>query len=618
MRKIYITIIAFALVSSLCSCGRDRNKQPENTDPQPVIMFDQDTVSNDSAAGTADIQDADVSNNDAGDEYNSELAKKHVHLYLTGNGKDVFTPIDNGKQDYRYSPSIMLDDDGGIDAWFAAPGDGEDEYDWVTYRHSDDGGETWSDEKVVLSPTPNTPDSLSVCDPDVFFYDGYYYLGYTSTINKNEKGLCNSVFIARSPDPDGPFEKWNGNGWGGAPVPIIYFNGLEIGWGCGEPSFIVLDDTLYIYSTRDSFTTVPDRLRVTEIHTADLKDPKWPEKLEYKDRIVIENESAEDKEYKYEDSDSWDVAYLEESRKFIAVCTNRRFREDSCLLYFESDDGVYFERISEINKNVIAGCHNCGIMGDGSAHIGKRDPVLIGYAYAGSDNDEWGIWATRFAPASIEYTDEPDRTDDGGVNLKLPIHFKTSTDDASPMMLNTDKLSYVCAVDDGAFSIGYFVRDNYGNEKFIGRSGITIEKYDPSVVSVNKDNEILPKNVGMTVITVEYEGLRRDISLGVLPSKSYNKSKLKDFFPIVTGYEIGLDDPYIVKIRPMAVFEGYEMHEFTNMEILNYGIGFRSSDSSVCRVAGDGTITAVSEGSAVLTVKGSGLEYSIDVHVVKR
>ena len=107
----------------------------------------------------------------------------------------------------------MLDDDGGIDAWFAAPGDGEDEYDWVTYRHSDDGGKTWSDEKVVLSPSPNTPDALSICDPDAFYYDGYYYLGYTSTINKNEKGLCNSVFLARSKEPDGPYEKWNGSGY---------------------------------------------------------------------------------------------------------------------------------------------------------------------------------------------------------------------------------------------------------------------------------------------------------------------------------------------------------------------------------------------------------------------
>ena len=48
-----------------------------------------------------------------------------------------------GNFDYRYGPSIMLDGNGGIDAWFASPGDGKKEYDWITYRHSDDGGKTW-------------------------------------------------------------------------------------------------------------------------------------------------------------------------------------------------------------------------------------------------------------------------------------------------------------------------------------------------------------------------------------------------------------------------------------------------------------------------------------------
>ena len=186
-------VIMTALSLQACSGAKETKKNDINTEPASVIEFNDD---NNTISMEDDFDEPEtVSEDEAGDGYNSELAGKHIRLTLKDAGADVFTPRDDGQQDYRYSPSLLYNDDGGIDVWFASPGDGEDEYDWVTYRHSDDGGSTWTDEKVVLSPSPNTPDSLSICDPDVFFYGGYYYIGYTSTINKNEKGLCNSVFI---------------------------------------------------------------------------------------------------------------------------------------------------------------------------------------------------------------------------------------------------------------------------------------------------------------------------------------------------------------------------------------------------------------------------------------
>ena len=120
----------------------------------------------------------------------------------------------------------------------------------------------------------------------------------------------------------------------------------------------------------------------------------------------------------------------------------------------------------------------------------------------------------------------------------------------------------------------------------------------------------------MSLVRIEYNGLRRDICLCVMPSKDYNKSKLKGFFLIADTYLIRVNEPFIVKVRPMAVFEGWEMHELSNMEILNYGVSFRSSDSSVCRIAGDGTITPVSAGDSVITVRsGNGQEYDIKINV---
>ena len=91
--------------------------------------------------------------------------------------------------------------------------------------------------------------------PGVVYFNGYYYLGYTSTLNST--GFCNNVFVARSGTPDGPFEKWNGNGWGGPECqPIVYYDESWQEWGIGEPSFIELNGKLYMYYTSGGSTMV--------------------------------------------------------------------------------------------------------------------------------------------------------------------------------------------------------------------------------------------------------------------------------------------------------------------------------------------------------------------------
>ena len=129
-----VSIIIITILSVLLqACGSNDIKDDDKKASAPVIVFDdKDTISFDTVSQEPEADT--VSDDEAGDGYNSELKDKHVKLTLTDDGTDVFTPRDDGNQDYRYSPSLMLDDDGGIDAWFAAPGDGEDEYDWVTMR----------------------------------------------------------------------------------------------------------------------------------------------------------------------------------------------------------------------------------------------------------------------------------------------------------------------------------------------------------------------------------------------------------------------------------------------------------------------------------------------------
>lgn len=318
-----------------------------------------------------------------------------IKIDLKDEGYDVYAPMEGQTWGYRYGPSIMVYDDRRADAWFASPG-ALGEADWFTYRHTEDGGKTWSDEKVVLTPTADSMDLFSVCDPAVIRFGGYYYIGYTSTIFVEGGGVCNNGFIARGKNPDGPFEKWTGDGWGeqrmtedgelrwmGKPAPVIYFDGDRSAWGEGEFSFVVSNGVLYIYYTKTSKRQNGERYSYTMVATADASDPDWPAHIRQRGVAAVRESGG---------NDSFDVVFSDELGKFIAISTDRRFTKDSVLAIYESDNGLRFRRCNELRANVGWMCHNSGIAGDELHHVKKGDLKLLGYAYG----DKWGFWGTRF------------------------------------------------------------------------------------------------------------------------------------------------------------------------------------------------------------------------------
>ena len=338
----------------------------------------------------------------------------------------------------------------------------------------------------------------------------------------------------------------------------------------------------------------------------------WPSSLNCAGISVFRNDSEEGSEYKYEDSDSWDVAFLEDSRKFVAVTTNRRFKDDSCLLYYESDDGVHFDRVSELNTDVISGCHNCGLMSDASGHIGSDDETIIGYAYSGSGESKWGMWATRFAPVKIDYTKEADRTQDGKENLKQNIKIDESLLSTEPIMLVTDQLTYTGSIDNPV-SIKYYLMNTYRQKSAISAEEISISS-DRKMLRLTDENTLIPLREGETMVGLEYNGLRREIRIRVVPA-DYDETMIKTFYPVCTRYDIDASEPIILKIRPMAVFEDYDLEELSGYEINSNNIKFRTSDASIVRVSKDGTLTPVSNGTAVITVEADNCKYTVDVYV---
>ncbi len=345
-----------------------------------------------------------------------------IKLVVKDEGYDVYAPMEGQTWGYRYGPSVMVYDDKHADAWFASPG-ALGEADWFTYRHTDDGGKTWSDEVVVLTPTADSMDLFSVCDPAVIKFGGYYYIGYTSTIFTANGGVCNNGFVARSKNPDGPFEKWTGDGWGeqrmteqgelrwmGKPAPIIYFDGEWSAWGEGEFSFVVSNDVLYIYYTKTSRRQDGTGYSYTMAATADATDPDWPGKIRQRGVAAVRAGGG---------NDSFDVVYSDEFGKFIAISTDKRFTADSMLAIYESDNGLRFRRCNELREKIGYMCHNSGIAGDEHHHVKKGDLHLLGYAYG----DKWGYWGTRFHEYSIKkcngfYSEKDKKSEERAVAAK--------------------------------------------------------------------------------------------------------------------------------------------------------------------------------------------------------
>lgn len=408
---------------------------------------------------------------------------KYIKMTATGEGEDICPTVKNVRFYYRYGPSMILNADGSIDAYFSAPGV-DSEWDWITYRHSPDGGKTWTDETSVLSPTPESADFYSCCDPGVVKFGEYYYLAYTSTVHKD--GIINDVFVARSRYPDKGFEKWNGNGWGGKPQPIVKYTGNPSTYGAGEPSMVVVGDVLYVYYTwRDG------ALNQTRVSVADATDENWPATLSYKG-VAIEHDGGA--------VDSADVKYVEDFGKFMAVSTMDRFTTESLIVVYVSDDGLNFEKSCYTKVNISHCCHNCGITSRPDGHIRLSDKIFLAYAYG----DLWGHWPTRMNEVKLTLTDEPDFSEYDEENVKTEVVDVRQNWFTDYIGITTKKRVYEENLDDGSFMVNVLKVDSDRNASK-AYCNVTFDGYDESIVSFD-GKRFLPKNEGETYVTAHWEG----------------------------------------------------------------------------------------------------------------
>ncbi len=405
-------------------------------------------------------------------------AKLYVQMQAEDAGRDIFRPCKNNPG-YRYGPSMILNKDGSLDVWFAANGPG-DITDLVSYARFFDGGKKRTRERIALSPTPQSEDQNWTCDPGVIKIGDYYYIGYTST--QDDRGIGNNVYVGRSKTPEGPFQKWDGKGWGIEPAPLVKYTGDPSFFGVGEPSFVLLDDTLYIY-----YSWCAENGATTRVATADATDENWPATL------VDHGECIPPKDQ----GDSTDVKYADAFGRFLAVFTEKRFSDDSYIAVWESFDGLKFRQSGFVKANTAKRLHNCGISGRSDGHIGAEDPVYLSYAYG----TNWGKWPTRLQKVTLSLAEKPKLNPAKEANLDLS--FKPSRVHLIPevTMIKAEQTVYQLTPGEKkrAWTIA-FDRDGFIFPLLLGPK---YDGYDPSVIRM-KGSRIYAVGEGSTRVCIRW------------------------------------------------------------------------------------------------------------------
>ena len=541
---------------------------------------------------------------------------KHFKLCLADEGHDVYKPRRSQSWGYRYGPTIMVED-GVCHAWFASPGDCY-EADWFTYRKSTDGGKTWTDEKVVMAPVPDSMDWFSVCDPAVIKYGEYYYIGYTSTVFANGGGVCNNGFIGRSKSPEGPFERWNGTGWGetretpdgtlhwlGKPAPVIYYDEDWHNWGAGEFSFVIKDKTIYIYYTWTSRDKDGGLIHETRVATADITNENWPGALTQHGVAVKRPRGS---------NDSYDVVFCEDLNKFIALSTDLRFSEDSVLAVYESDDGLRFTRVNSIKVNTGWMCHNCGISGDAQHHIKTGDTMLLAYAYG----NQWGCWGTRMHTYSFEAMEEDFYDESHLQNVHREVVKMEDPATFKPSMLFLAKPHFLRLKAGESAPVPMVTGDvTYAMRPV--ESKVEYSNYDKGIIDI-ADGFVTAKRNGYTYVTATLDDLFCEFLVYVdenactMPDwVPHPERDVLSFTPLVTEYAASLSKGEMKQLRGLAVYTDGSWFEVCGDD----GVIYENHDPDLLTVRSDGNVIPTGKiGRGRVTLSLKGLSFDVEFSVV--
>ena len=505
-------------------------------------------------------------------------------------GFDVFSPY-NTSYSYRYGPTILMNDDGSMETYYSSLG-GFSEWDHINYMHITAEGEVLPEE-TVLQPTPGSYDYNSCCDPGAIYFNGWYYIGYTSTIYRTQN--VNNVFVGRSKSPTGPFEKWNGNGWGGSAMPVISYDGTTLCWGAGEVAFVELNGTLFIYYTLKS--QAPSFY--TMVVTADATDENWPLTLSEPTPALTHGTAQS----------GADIKYVEAERKFIGVAIDYSFRENSHIRVYESKDGISFTETQKLYEGVYRYCHNIGLSGDLNGHIKKNDKIYISYAYSDKPQSEnWGQWATHMQEVRITKSNKPLTTDSGENELHSYV---IREEDDRNIAITTSPHFYNLNLGSSTDCSVYRITSRYRRKLVEDASLVKFTVENPEILAID-GFKMTALSVGITNVTAEFDSREVTFLVRVYPEDVDINADM----PEITEFRV-VHDEYVIKntlVHPLQIRVfincnwlrwGEASNETSSKAVFHkdkYPITYTVADESIVQVDENGMITPMSKGETEVTV----------------
>jgi hypothetical protein len=304
-------------------------------------------------------------------------SRTSFYLQASSSPRDIYSPL--LPIDYRTSPSVILEPSGQYDQFNCGPEDGGTTQVIRSLTSAD--SHVWSTPTVALRPTPNGPDAGGVCDPSVVRLGSYYVMAYIGAV-----GSQHALFVARTTSLSQPWQKWNGQGWGGpaTPKPIVTPDPGP-GYGIGQPSLVVSADQLNIFYDVHTWVTWQTRLAAVPLPLTDT----WPAQV--KQAGVVLRHPGRDAASCAGFYDATHVAYDVVRRQYVAVTVDSQDYATPSVQTYESRDGSSFTRA--LTLGLPAGgsaptpprSHDLSLVTDEVGDLDSPDSPSLVFSYGGTD-----------------------------------------------------------------------------------------------------------------------------------------------------------------------------------------------------------------------------------------
>lgn len=282
---------------------------------------------------------------------------------------------------YAYGPSIILKN-GVYHVFFCSAG-AAPAWDFVRYVHSTDG-KNWSAPTIMLRATGANGFDQAACDPSVVFYQGFYYMYYSSAHTTAPNLFQTVIQVARSANIDGPYFTYTQRGtWEDTPndpqiiiKPLVTRNQDPVGYGAGPQTVVVHNGEIYFWYTDDSID-----LDSSRIYMLRSSDPvAWAPSPNR--QISVQAQSI-------------DVKFDATRNHYVMTSLVNPHTASACLSRSFSSDGLSWGPPTTI---IDVGAfpdyaNNVGAAGDETGNtVSPSTLVAFGAQYDLSSYNNWGQW----------------------------------------------------------------------------------------------------------------------------------------------------------------------------------------------------------------------------------